>query len=284
MTSGTPSHIAATPDGIEPVPVHSVASASPSRPRFGVEGVLRLFAITVPALYAMGRFYASSWWQGIGLPASLERYAFEDYLFLGFYAALGSVGEFYGGGVGWRILQAPILVAASVMFYLTVNNSMDWLARHARDAAADTAARPRLSWLRRFAQARLVKLPALSAAVALPLAAGLTTLFFFTLLPLVLADKAGARDAKKLTAKLRAGTDVGAFPVVQISPTGQLGTAARLVQCTPDWCIVFANRTFHALPKASILEAGASRLTSPLPPEEPGSTARHSSSPTPRAP
>ena len=120
---------------------------TPVRPKGLAEVVLRLFAIVVPALYAMGRFYASSWWQGIGLPSSLERYAFEDYLFLGFYAVLGSVGEYYIGEVGWRLLQAPLVVALCVLFYLTVNGALDWLAREIRLAATRLLAMRRFRWL-----------------------------------------------------------------------------------------------------------------------------------------
>jgi hypothetical protein len=222
--------------------------------------VLRLFAITVPALYAMGRFYASSWWQGIGLPASLERYAFEDYLFLGFYAALGSIGEYYIGEVEWRLLQAPFVVALCVFFYLTVNGVLDWLAIKIRGVAHRLFARPRLGWLARAVRAPFVRVPAISAAVTLPILSALTTLLFFMLLPLLLAEKAGARDAQRLKARLSKGVDVDEFPRVFAAPGMRFPNDARLIQCTPEWCVVHASQGFHALPKGSIAQAGAAPI------------------------
>lgn len=238
------------------------AELGPRRTRGLAEVVLRLFAITVPALYAMGRFYASSWWQGIGLPASLERYAFEDYLFLGFYAALGSIGEYYIGEVEWRLLQAPFVVALCVFFYLTINSVLDWLAVQVRGLAYRLFRLPRLGWLARAVRAPFLRVPAISAAVTLPTLSALTTLFVFMLLPLLLAENAGARDAQRLRARLNKGMDVDAFPRVYAAPGMSFPNGARLIQCTPEWCVVHANRGFHALPKGSIAQAGPAPILS----------------------
>lgn len=245
------------------------APAAVPRPRGLAEVVLRLFAIVVPALYAMGRFYASSWWQGIGLPASLERYAFEDYLFLGFYAALGSIGEYYIGDVGWRLLQAPLVVALCVLFYLTVNGALDWIIREIRRAAVAVLAMRRLRWLAPIVRTPFVRVPALSAAITLPILSALTTLFFFMLLPLLLAENAGARDARRLKERLEKGVDLDAFPRAHAAPGMRLPAGARLIQCTPEWCVVFADRAFHALPKGSIAQAGPTPVLTPARPPSP---------------
>jgi hypothetical protein len=256
------------PDAKDAVPP-TTDTPTAVRPKGLAEVVLRLFAIVVPALYAMGRFYASSWWQGIGLPSSLERYAFEDYLFLGFYAVLGSVGEYYIGEVGWRLLQAPLVVALCVLFYLTINGAMDWLAREIRLAATRLLAMRRFQWLAPVVRTPFVRVPAISAAITLPILSALTTLLFFIILPLVLAEKAGARDARRLEERLAKGVDVSAFPKVHASQGLRLPGDARLVQCTPEWCVVFSNGAFHALPKASIAQAGPRPILSTSPPVAP---------------
>lgn len=254
------------PDSVQDIvaPRGTTATADP-KARSGVEWILRLFALLVPALYAMGRFYADSWWEGLGLPASLERYAFEDYLFFGFYAVLGSAGAFYGDGLGWRLLQAPLLVALTVLFYLWVNRFLDWFVLEARRLWAQLVSLRGLRWLQSWVRTPYVKVPAASAAITLPLLAGLTTLLYFTLLPLLLAEKAGERDASRLRAKLQDPKVATRFSRVHLPSGGGYPVDARLVQCTPDWCVIFAGGAFHALPKATVLQAGPTRIVPTTP-------------------
>lgn len=271
MTSAPPS--TTVHPTVETGPPADDAPVPSPRPRAGAEFVLRLFAITVPALYAVGRLYAASWWETIGLPPSLERFAFEDYLFLGFYAVIGSAGAFYAEGIGWRLLQAPILVGLMVLFFLSTNWVMDWVAIRIRERAGTLLDTPRLRWMRPVVATPFVKVPAVSAAITLPLIAALTTLLFFIVLPLVMAERAGARDAGRLRERLARGVDVEEFPLAHLAPGIAHSGTARLVQCTPEWCVLFAAGAFHALPKAAILQAGPTRLV-PLPPPPPAKAAK----------
>lgn len=148
------------------------------------------------------------------------------------------------------------MVALRVLLYLTINGEFDWLARAIRLAATRLLAMRRFRWLAPVVRIPFVRVPAISAAMTLPIVSALTTLLFFVLLPLVLAEKVGARDARRLKERLAKDVDVGAFPKVHASQGMRLPGDARLVQCTPEWCVVFTNGAFHALPKTSIAQAG----------------------------
>ena len=128
-----------------------------------------------------------------------------------------------------HLLQAPLVVALCVLFYLTINGAMDWLAREIRLAATRLLAMRRFRWLAPVVRTPFVRVPAISAAITLPILSAVTTLLFFIILPLVLAEKAGARDARRLKERLAKGVDVSAFPKVRASQGMRLPGDARLV-------------------------------------------------------
>src|SRR5690348_11099608 len=48
-----------------------------------LDGMLKLLALVVPVVYAIGRLYLEGYWDVLHLPASLGSYRFDDYIFYG---------------------------------------------------------------------------------------------------------------------------------------------------------------------------------------------------------
>jgi hypothetical protein len=92
-----------------------------------------------------------------------------------------------------------------------------------------------------------------------------------------MAERAGARDAKRLKDRLVRGVDVEEYPRAHLAHGIAHSGSARLMQCTPEWCVIFAAGAFRALPRAAILQASPTRFVPhparpPVKPAAPGSS------------
>lgn len=94
-----------------------------------LEFVVKLVAIGVPILYALGRIYSDSYWHELGLTSSLMGDSAEDYLYIGFSSIVVAGARLLGVDV-YSTLAYAALVALVVASLTVIAEIVDrWLSK-----------------------------------------------------------------------------------------------------------------------------------------------------------
>jgi hypothetical protein len=218
---------------------------------------LKLAAVLVPVLYAMGRIYSEAYWSALGLPSSLMTYSVQDYLYFGFVSMFlwfaRNIGIHPYGAIGYALLAALgiAVFALAVRFALwliskTAPSWQTWLQERVHDRLP-----PRHGWV-------IGQFKSLASIAAI---AALRLLFFIwvgfaAFVPIVFAVKAGQtqasadrlKDVAEPQSKAKTTSTAYAHYVLDDLPH-----SAPLLECSVDWCVVNDHGVVVALPKSTVV-------------------------------
>lgn len=223
-----------------------------------IGAAIRLLLIVIP--YVMGRAYIGGWWKSLGLGDGLDRYSFDDYVFYGFFALVGGTTDFMSDGLALRLLKVGLGVTGLFTTYIAVDRGMDWLVRRMRSVRQREKARDRVEeFMKRWSRLAWLRGPLTFGFLTLPLTAMWATLVVLALIPVALAERAGWNEGQRLRERINV-TDTSRYPIATLSAKLGVTSTARLLQCSTDWCVVYVDRNFHALPKADVQHVGLTAL------------------------
>lgn len=254
------------------IPPEAPAASTPAEPKrlpdwaiSAIGAAIRLLLIVIP--YVMGRAYIGGWWKSLGLGDGLDRYSFDDYIFFGFFALVGGTTDFLSDGVAWRLAKVGFGVFLLLTTYIVVDRAMDWLVDRMRSIRQQEKVQDYVEGLMaRWTWLPWLRGPLMFGFLTLPLVAMWSGLVVLSLVPVLLAERAGSNEANRLRERINI-SQTTRYPIATLSPKLGVSSTARLLQCSTDWCVVYVDRNFHALPKADVLHVGptALRVAKPAP-------------------
>lgn len=229
-----------------------------------LEQLIKVVVIGAPVLYTLGRVYASSYWRELHLPSSLMDYSTEDYLYMGFISIVNGIARAIG-------LEPYTTMAHAIVFTLlvallaTAAHYIDrWISRGMR--ARIVAFQQRVEEAKKSKHGSLIHAAQFAAAVW----SGLTIVVFvlfcsFVLLviPIALVDGAGKQQAiieRNEQAQRPART--GAYvrpPILTQYVSDGVPLKAQLVECSEQWCVIFDQGDFAAIPSEAVHRIGKNR-------------------------
>jgi len=211
--------------------------------------VIQIIAVLAPVAYVCGHAHHTARLRGLGLDGSLVSLTFEGYVREGFVALINAfvlVFDALAQQSSWMllVLSAAVVVVAVTFAYAR-------LSRRGRGRLAAVARRSRNAL--EVSPGFRLALKTMSASLLLSfLPQFLLAVMFFFILPAVVAERLGSRDAETTWQQVRGiSHQPRAFPTIVLpGPAGN--QEAKLIECSDLWCIVFDGTRFNALPRDDI--------------------------------
>jgi len=208
---------------------------------------LSVFAIGLPALYAMGRVYQEGYWNSIQLPP-LMGYALEDYVYTGFVAIFNAAGRAVGGGtLGYLVIAGLVLTFFAC--YIVVLDK--WLIPTVKRRLRSIGERSNVSEKKPAWLVDLTRLIGIAWTTLTTVSFLFFVLFLCIALPLVGMHKAGKsqaeRDKKQLVQHGGRPLKYGTEPVLHYKDDSGVMRASLMLQCSQQWCVIFDNGFFSAV-------------------------------------
>ena len=221
-----------------------------------LEFIVKIVAIGVPVLYALGRIYLESYWQTLRLPSSLMGYAAEDYLYSGFMSLAVGMSRLIGVELYSTMAYAAIFAAVTAALAMVMYSIDRFVGPHVRARiAASQRLRGEAKKSKQSDAIRYVQIGAAVWSVTTTIILVFTAAGVLLLLPIVLAVKAGQGQAEAERASYLQPQSAkrGVRPILAHYESDGIEVTAPLVECSESWCVVFRLGDFVAIPRAQVL-------------------------------
>lgn len=221
-----------------------------------IEFIVKVVAIGVPILYALGRIYSDSYWQELHLPSSLMGYSAEDYLYFGFTSLVSGLARLVGVEPYTTMAYAALaaLVAAAMTILAAFLDT--WMGRVLKKYA--TKFEQKIGEWKQSKHGKLVRHVVFGAAIgtgSFVVMMFLVALSLCVFLPIVFAATEGKRQASierdRLTQPQPKQGQPALSPLVYYESRGTRASA-RLMECSDSWCVVFSQEAFVAIPRSDV--------------------------------